>query len=236
MIRFDRALREDELPVAHNQYFNDRGTSHVSVVDRFGNAVALTQSLGYGGFVATPSLGFQHNSLLETCEFCDKSSPNFPVPFRTLRSTMTPTMVLCNGSPFLVLGGPGSSRIPSTILAVVTNVVDRGMPLDEAVSTPRVLANRPNPPNPKGCRQAPTDPPPEQRVYLEIAGPITLEQAEVLKARGFTEQYRQSFPLRTGGLRAFGGINAVMVDPNTGVIVGVGDPRRQGAAAAPPAP
>jgi len=232
LIRFDRALREDELPVAHNQYFNDRGTSHVSVVDRFGNAVALTQSLGYGGFVATPSLGFQHNSLLETCEFCDKSSPNFPVPFRTLRSTMTPTMLLCNGSPFLVLGGPGSSRIPSTILAVVTNVVDRGMPLEEAVATPRVLANRPNPPNPKGCRPAPTDPPPEARVYLEIAGPITLEQAEVLKARGFAEQYRQSFPLRTSGLRAFGGINAVMVDPNTGVVVGVGDPRRQGAAAA----
>jgi len=232
LIRFDRALRENELPVAHNQYFNDRGTSHVSVVDRFGNAVALTQSLGLGSIVATPSLGFEYNSLLETCEFCDKSSPNFPAPFRTLRSTMTPTMLLCNGSPFLVLGGSGSSRIPSTILAVVTNVVDRGMPLDEAVAAPRVLVDRPNPRNPKGCRPAPSDPLSEPKVYLELAGPITTEQADVLNARGFTEQYRKSFPLNRTTLRAFGGVNAVLVDPVSGVLVGVGDPRRQGAAAA----
>jgi gamma-glutamyltranspeptidase/glutathione hydrolase len=236
LIRFDRALREEELPTAENQYFNDRGTSHVSVVDRFGNAVSFTQTLGYGGFVATPSLGFQHNSLLETLEFCDRKSPNFPVPLRVLQTTMTPTMLLCDGKPFLVLGGPGSSRIPSSIVAVVTNVVDRAMTLAEAVAAPRVLVNRPNPINPEGCRPAPTEPPPEPRVFLEIAGPITSGQADDLEARGFTEQYRKTFPLRAGGLRAFGGINAVMVDPATGLLVGVGDPRRQGAAAAPVLP
>jgi gamma-glutamyltranspeptidase/glutathione hydrolase len=238
LIRFDRALREDELPVAHNQYFNDKDTTHVSVVDRFGNAVALTQSLGYGSFVATPSLGFQYNSLLETCEFCDRESQNFPVALRILRSTMTPAILLCHGAPFLVLGGPGSSRIPATMIAVITNVVDRGMSLDEAVSAPRVLASRPNPrSNPRGCYAPPWDPMWEQKVYLEIAGKITMEHADALRARGFTEQYLLTFPPpRPVDLRAFGGVNVVMVDPATGLLVGVGDPRRHGGVAAPRVP
>jgi gamma-glutamyltranspeptidase/glutathione hydrolase len=233
LIRFDRALREDELPAARSQWFHDRDTTHVSVVDRFGHAVALTQSLGDGSGVATPSLGFEYNSLLETFEFCDRDSPNFPKPFATVRSTMTPTILFCNGRPLLVLGAPGSSRIPSTILAVITNVVDRGMPLGEAVAAPRVLADRPNPRNPKGCSLAPSDPESVPKVYLELAGPITVEQADELEARGFVDQDRLAFPVHGRTLRAFGGLTAVMVDPATGLLVGVGDPRRNCSAAAP---
>jgi gamma-glutamyltranspeptidase/glutathione hydrolase len=238
LIRFDRALRDDELPTAHNQYFNDKDTTHVSVVDRSGNAVALTQTLGYGSFVATPSLGFQYNSLLETSEFCDRESPNFPVPFSVLRSTMTPTIVFCNGEPFLVLGGAGSTRIPSMIVAVVSNVVDRGMPLRDAVTAPRTLFSRPNPRNlPKGCYSPPSEKSYEENVYLELADPITAEQADQLEARGFRQQYRLTFPLRDPvKFRAFGGVNAVILDPATGLLVGVGDPRRHGAAAAPNPP
>jgi gamma-glutamyltranspeptidase/glutathione hydrolase len=233
LIRFDRALRDDELPAARSQWFHDRDTTHVSVVDRFGNAVALTQSLGDGSGVATPSLGFEYNSLLETFEFCDRQSPNFPKPFATVRSTMTPTILFCNGQPFLVLGAPGSSRIPSTIIAVVTNVVDRGMPLGEAVAAPRILGDRPNPRNPKGCRLAPLDPESVPKVYLELAGPITVEQADELEARGFGDQYRQDFPVHGRTLRALGGLTAVMADPATGLLIGVGDPRRNCSAAAP---
>ena len=238
MIRFDRALREDELPAARNQYFNDRETTHISVVDRFGNAVALTQSLGYGSFVATSSLGFQYNSLLETSEFCDAKSPNFPVPFRTVRSTMAPTIVFCNGQPFLVLGGAGSTRIPSMIVAVVSNVVDRGMSLRDAVMAPRTLFSRPNPKNlPATCFSPPSEVSYEDRTYLELAGPTTAQQADQLEARGFTHQYRLTFPVRDPvKFRSFGGVNVVMVDPATGLLVGVGDPRRHGAAAAPNPP
>lgn len=238
MVRFDRALREDELPAARSPYFTERDTTHVSVVDRFGNAVALTQSLGYGSCVATPSLGFQYNSLLESCEFCDRDSPSFPVPFAILRSTMTPTIVLCNRQPFLVLGGPGSSRIPATIVAVVTNVVDRAMPLRDAVGAPRILASHPNPKGgTTGCHGVPSTKFYDQKVYLEIAGPITTEQADELEARGFTQQNRLKFPYpNVIELRSFGGVNAVMVDPATGLLIGVGDPRRHGAAAAPNPP
>lgn len=237
LIRFDRALREEELPVSQDVWFHDRDTTHVSVVDRFGNAVALTQTLGYGGFVATPALGFEYNSLLESCDFCGTGSQNSPMPLRTFLTTMTPTLLLCNGKPFLVLGGAGSSRIPSTIVAVVTNVVDRTMPLREAVVSPRVLANRSNPEKrKKGCRSAPADPLPEEKTYIEATNPIASRQADALYVRGFSDQRRLTSPHTVYDWRAFGGVNAVMVDPSTGMLVGIGDPRRNGGAAAPNPP
>jgi gamma-glutamyltranspeptidase len=230
-------LREEELPVSQDVWFHDRDTTHVSVVDRFGNAVALTQTLGYGGFVATPTLGFEYNSLLETCDFCDRGAPNSPLPLRTLLTAMTPTLLLCSGKPFLVLGGAGSARIPATIVAVVTNVVDRTMPLREAVASPRVLANRSNPEkHKKGCRSAPADPLPEEKTYFEVADAIASRQADALYARGFSDQKRLIFPHSVYDWRAFGGVNAVIVDPSTGMLVGVGDPRRSGGAAAPNPP
>jgi len=237
LIRFDRALTEEELPAPQDQPFTDRDTSHVSVVDRFGNAVSLTQTLGYGGFVATPTLGFEYNSLLDGCDFCDRASPSFPVPLRTFRTNMTPTILLCGGKPFLVLGGAGSSRIPPSIAAVVTNVVDRAMPLREAVTAPRALANRSNPEKDrKGCRTAPTDPLPEEKNYIEIIEPITPEQADALALRGFSQQKRVSTRNPLYDRRSFGGVNAVIVDPSTGMLIGVGDPRRHGGAAAPRSP
>jgi gamma-glutamyltranspeptidase/glutathione hydrolase len=237
LIRFDRVLREEELPVSQDVWFHDRDTTHVSVVDRFGNAVALTQTLGYGGFVATPALGFEYNSLLESCDFCNRGSPNSPVPLRTLRTTMTPSLLLCSGKPLLVLGGAGSSRIPSMIVAVVTNVVDRAMPLREAVISPRVLANRSNPErHTKGCRSAPIDPPPEEKIYIEATNPIASRQADALYVRGFSDQRRLTSAHTMYDWRAFGGVNAVIVDPSTGILIGVGDPRRNGGAAAPNPP
>ena len=238
LIRFDRALREEELPALDGPHITENETTQVSVMDRFGNAVALTQSLGYGSLVATPSLGFQYNSLLESCEFCDRKSPSFPVPLATLRSTMTPTILLCHGTPYLVLGSPGSSRIVAILVAVITNVVDRGMTLRDAIVAPRVLSNRPNPTSDdKECYSSRVDLQSPEQVFLEIAGPITTEQANELQARGFTAQYRLTFPSHDLNLvRLFGGVNAVMVDPATGLFVGVGDPRRHGGVAAPGVP
>jgi gamma-glutamyltranspeptidase/glutathione hydrolase len=232
MIRYDHALRDEELPISPSLSFHDRDTTHVSVVDRFGNAVALTQTNGYGGFVATPTLGFEYNSLLEGFDFCDRGSPNFLVPLSTARTTMTPTVLLCDGKPFLVLGGAGSARIPATIVCVVTNVVDRGMSLREAVVAPRALASRSSAGKKrKGCRTPPVDPLAEQRTYFEMFDPITPGQLDALLLRGFLDQKRLSSPCSLYDRRSFGGVNTVMVDPATGMLVGVGDPRRCGGAA-----
>jgi gamma-glutamyltranspeptidase/glutathione hydrolase len=145
---------------------------------------------------------------------------------------MTPTILLCGGRPFLVLGGAGSSRIPPSIVAVVTNVVDRALPLREAVVAPRVLANRPNAAKrTTWCGTARTDPLPEEETYIEIIEPITPEQADALTLRGFSGQQRVSTRNPRYDRRSFGGVNAVMVDPVTGMLVGVGDPRRHGGAA-----
>ena len=237
LIRFDHALRDDELPASAGAWFHDRDTSHVSVVDRLGNAVALTQTLGYGGFVATPTLGFEYNSLLEAFEFCDRASPNFLRPLRTPRTTMTPTLVLCDGEPFLVLGGAGSARIPGTIVSVVTNVVDRGKSLREAVAAPRALASRSSGVKDRqACRTPPVDPLAEQKMYIELFDPITQKLVDELALRGFLDRKVVSSSSSLNDRRSFGGVNAVMVDPATGLLVGVGDPRRVGAAAAPTPP
>jgi gamma-glutamyltranspeptidase/glutathione hydrolase len=234
MIRYDHALSDEELPDSPVLWFHDRDTHHVSVVDRLGNAVALTQTNGYGAFVATPTLGFEYNSLLEAYDFCDRGSPNFLVPRITPRTSMTPTFLLCDGRPFLVLGGAGSARIPGTIVAVVTNVVDRGMSLGDAVAAPRVLASRSSGVKDRqGCRTPPVDPLAEQRTYIEVFGPITPVQSDALKLQGFLDQKRLSPPFSLYDWRSFGGVNAVMVDPATGLLVGVGDPRRCGGVAAP---
>jgi gamma-glutamyltranspeptidase/glutathione hydrolase len=236
-IRLDRALTDDELPAIEQEEFSDRETTHVSVVDRFGNAVALTQTLGYGAYVATPTLGFEYNSLLDGCDLCDPTSPAYPLPLRTFTTSMTPTIILCHKEPYLVLGSAGSSRIPAMIVDVVTNVVDRGMSLRDAVVAPRALSTRPNPiKKRKGCRTEPGDSTPEERTYLEVIEPITLEQANELVRRGFTEQKRVSGTSPLFDRRSFGGVNAVIRDPATGLLVGVGDPRRHGAAAAPSPP
>jgi gamma-glutamyltranspeptidase/glutathione hydrolase len=214
LVRFDRALRNAEILSQRPRWNEARGTTHVSVVDRWGAAVAMTQTLGVSAFVATPTLGFQYNSFLGTFDTTHKQSPAYLAPGRVAPTSMAPTMLLKDGVPVLILGSAGSSRMPSSLVAVISNIVDRGLPLGEAVAAPRVVV----------------DPPSDTRVLLELAGAITTEQADILAARGFGNQFRLTFPPRPVDICAFGGVNAVQVGPD-GVLVGVGDPRRQSGAA-----
>jgi gamma-glutamyltranspeptidase/glutathione hydrolase len=223
LIRLDRALRDREISPGQAHTYRGEDTTHVSVVDRFGNAVSLTQTLGDGSYVATPSLGFHYNSLLESYDYLDRTSPVFLSPLRILPTTMAPTIVLCHDTPFLVLGSPGSGRIPGIVVTVVSNVVDRSMSLRDAVAEPRVLFHG------VGRKY-------KERIFVELAGAVTQEKADELQARGFSCQRRLTFPATQEDHYPFGGVNAVMVDPATGTLVGVADPRRQGAAAAPGAP
>jgi gamma-glutamyltranspeptidase / glutathione hydrolase len=116
-------------------------TTHLSVADRHGNVVSLTQSIQtlFGAKVAHPTLGFLYNNYLLTC-------PRYPHPYafgsRSMpRSNAAPTLVFRHGGgPLLALGAAGSRRIISSIVQVLSSLVDRGLSVSEAVSAPRLHA------------------------------------------------------------------------------------------------
>lgn len=113
------------------------GTTHVSVLDGNGMACSVTCSNGEGSAIVVPGTGIHLNNMLGEQDLNPLGFHRHP-PGRRLPSMMSPTVVLRDGDPELVLGSGGSNRIRSAILQTVVNVVDRGMPVDEAVRAPRV--------------------------------------------------------------------------------------------------
>jgi gamma-glutamyltranspeptidase/glutathione hydrolase len=124
-------------------------TTHFSVVDAEGNAVSNTYTLrdGYGSGISVPGAGFLLNNVMD--EFAAKAgAPNafgFPAgeantiaPGKRPVSSQTPTIAVKDGKVAFVLGSPGGTTIPNTVLQVVLNLVDHGMNIQEAVDAPRI--------------------------------------------------------------------------------------------------
>jgi gamma-glutamyltranspeptidase/glutathione hydrolase len=124
-------------------------TTHYSIVDRLGNAVAVTYTINddFGAKVIAGDTGFFLNDQMD--DFTAKpGSPNMfglvqgsnnaIAPGKRPLSSMTPTIVLKDGKPVLVVGSPGGSRIITTVLEILVNVIDHGMTLQEAVDAPRI--------------------------------------------------------------------------------------------------
>jgi gamma-glutamyltranspeptidase/glutathione hydrolase len=124
-------------------------TTHVSIVDERGNAVAMTTSLNfnYGLGLVAGSTGILLNNTLD--DFAAKpgapnafglvgGAANAPGPHKRPLSSMTPTIVLKDGAPAFVTGAPGGSRIITTVLQVLVNAIDFRKPIAEAVAAPRV--------------------------------------------------------------------------------------------------
>jgi gamma-glutamyltranspeptidase/glutathione hydrolase len=123
-------------------------TTHFSVVDAAGNAVALTYTLNdwFGAKVTAPGTGVLLNNEMD--DFTVKTGvpnlyglvqgeANAIAPGKRPLSSMSPTIVTRNGKPVLVLGTPGGSRIITAVLHTVLNVIDYGMTIQEAVDAPR---------------------------------------------------------------------------------------------------
>ncbi len=126
-----------------------RNTTHISVVDRFGNAVSNTYTLNFSygvGLIADGTGVLLNNELDDFAAKADAPNAygllgdkaNAPGPGKRPLSSMTPTIVLKDGKPYLVTGTPGGSRIITAVLQVVTDVIDRGMDVASAVSKPRL--------------------------------------------------------------------------------------------------
>jgi gamma-glutamyltranspeptidase / glutathione hydrolase len=124
-------------------------TTHYSIVDRDGNAVSNTYTLNfsYGLGMVADGTGILLNNELD--DFAAKAwapnayglvggEANAPGPGKRPLSSMTPTIVLKDGEVALVTGSPGGSRIITTVLQVILNVVDHGMNVAEAVLSPRI--------------------------------------------------------------------------------------------------
>lgn len=115
-------------------------TTHLSVMDRWGNAVGITQSINlvYGAKAAAENLGFLYNDYLIDMERDDRGNPHFLRPGAPSVSAVTPTIVKYNGKPWMVVGSPGSERIFSTVTQFLSNMLDRGMPMCRAMEEPRL--------------------------------------------------------------------------------------------------
>jgi gamma-glutamyltranspeptidase/glutathione hydrolase len=145
-IRADRASVSS--PASFEWPAESTETTHFSVVDADRNVVALTTTIeaGYGSKIVVPGAGFLLNN--EMGDFnagpglTDASGlvggePNLAGPGKRMLSSMTPTIVVKEGRPYLVTGSPGGRTIPSTVLLTVLNVLDFGMNPQEAVDAPR---------------------------------------------------------------------------------------------------
>jgi gamma-glutamyltranspeptidase/glutathione hydrolase len=125
-----KPIRVDQVPSGPPD------TTHVSVVDAAGNCVALTHSLGMSSGVITPGLGFMYNNSM--INFDPIAGGRNSIAAGKGRSTgMAPTIVYRGDKPVLVLGAPGASRIITSVLQVMLNVIDFAMSPVEATAAAR---------------------------------------------------------------------------------------------------
>lgn len=110
-----------------------RGTTHISVIDGKGNAVGLTASTGAGSGVVVPGTGIHLNNMIG--EFDLAKSPR---PGARLSSMMSPSIVLRDDVPHLVVGSAGSLRLRGAVMQIVVNAVAHDLPIEEALDRPRV--------------------------------------------------------------------------------------------------
>jgi len=180
-------------------------TTHHSHVDRWGNFVSLSQSLGdaFGSALMVPGYGFFLNNAMKL--FDPRPGPRAAgiAPYKRPLSPC-PTMVLREGQPVMALGSPSGTRIPNSLAQVLVNVMDHGLCLQAAVNLPRVHWSGHE---------------------FEAEADLPAETKAELARRGHQVQYRS--PLSPW----FGAVQVVARDPMTGLCHGAADPRRQGAAA-----
>jgi len=114
-------------------------TTHLTTSDKWGNVVSYTftiESTGGSGLVV-PGFGFLLNNELTDFNYDSTTHPNRVEGGKRPRSSMSPTIILDHGNPFLALGSPGGSTIITTVLQILADRLDQGMTLPQAILDPR---------------------------------------------------------------------------------------------------
>ncbi len=180
-------------------------TTHLVIVDSAGNLVSLTQSINdfYGAGVMAPRSGILLNNHMG--DFAgDSTRKNSVQPLHRPTSNMAATIVRKDGRPVLIIGSPGGPRIAPTVAQVLTAVLDGWLPLEDAIKAPRFF-------------------PKHSTLVLETRMPA--ETIRGLRAKGWNIEMNGS------ANSYFGGVHAIMIDPDTHALTGAADPRRDGAPA-----
>jgi gamma-glutamyltranspeptidase/glutathione hydrolase len=175
-------------------------TTHVSVLDAGGGACGVTCSNGEGSGIVVPGTGLHLNNMLGEQDLNPLGFHRHPAG-RRMPSMMSPTMVLGEAGPELVLGSGGSNRIRSAIIQAIVNVLDHEMDVAAAVRAPRLHFE-------------------DGIVYAEPG----VEVDELGRGEEALARFRELNLF-------FGGVHAVARDPVTGELSGGGDPRRGGSVA-----
>ena len=173
-------------------------TTHISVVDAAGNFVGVTTTAGESAGFVVDGTGICMNNMLGEADLHPQGFHKL-APGTRLRTMMSPTVLLKDGEPQMVLGSGGSSRLRSAILQSVSNVIDFKMPLEKAVHAPRIHFGAD---------------------ILHLEGGIPEVQALALEGLGYNVNRWESLNMY------FGGTHAVALE--NGHWVAVGDRRRGG--------
>jgi gamma-glutamyltranspeptidase/glutathione hydrolase len=204
----------DGLPLPHG------GTTHLSVTDAAGGAVALTQTVNllFGSGITVPGTGVVLNDEMDDFSVApnqpnafglvDTQGRNAVAPGKRPLSSMTPTLVLRDGRVRLVVGSPGGPRIISTTLLVILNVIDWGLDVSEAVAAPRFHH-----------QWVPDE--------LSVEPAVVADVLEGLRQRGHRVVVAP---------REWSSAQAIEVDPASGWHLGGSDPRSDGLARGPQIP
>ena len=211
----ERASSSSEIRAGKPSGYESTETTHFTVVDVAGNAVSNTYTLngGFGSAVVAKGTGVLLNNEMD--DFTAKagapnlfgaiqSAKNAIAPNKRPLSSMTPTFVLRpDGTLFFTIGSPGGTTIINTVLTVITNVIDHGMNLQEAIDAPRIHH-----------QWLPDE------IMDEPLG-LSSDTRKALEARGhkFTAQPRYMSDAQ-----------GIMIEEKTGVRLGASDARHDGAA------
>jgi gamma-glutamyltranspeptidase/glutathione hydrolase len=209
-IRPDRTA--GEYPASDADPGKDRreNTTHLGVVDKDGAIVVLTQSINdfFGSGIVPEGTGFLLNDHMRDFD-TDPASPNAPGPGRRPVSSMAPLIVLRGGRPWLALGSPGGLRIFPTMVQIVSNIVDHGMGLDEAIEAPRFFSTS------EGGAAKP--------LALEARFPESVRRA--LVGLGHELADKEAYD------KYFGGAQGLMIERRGRRLLGGADSRRDGSGA-----
>jgi len=207
-----KATPSTNINPGHPSGYESNQTTHYSVIDKHGNAVAVTYTINFsfGSGIVVDGAGFLLNNEMD--DFSAKpgvpnaygligGEANAIEPHKRMLSSMSPTLVLKNGKPVIVTGSPGGSRIITTTLQIILNVIDHHMNIQEAVNAVRIHH-----------QWLPDE--------LRVEDGLSPDTVHLLENMGHTISVQETM----------GAAESIYIDLETGLYYGAADPRSEGLA------